>query len=70
MKKLIKQEVTRDLSNQRLIDIPETCHYLGGVGRNTAYEFLKSIGALRKIGKRTFGDREVIDTYFDNQKEG
>lgn len=55
--------------NKRMLSIHEASAYLG-VGRNSAYKFLESIGAKQRIGRRVLYDKSVIDQYFDKQKEG
>lgn len=55
--------------NKRMLSIHEASAYLG-VGRNSAYKFLESIGAKQRIGRRVLYDKAVIDQYFDKQKEG
>ena len=52
-----------------MLSIHEASAYLG-VGRNSAYKFLDSIGAKQRIGRRVLYYKSVIDQYFDKQKEG
>ncbi len=52
----------------RLMNTKEVCSYLN-LGLNRGVEFAKSIGAERKIGRRSLYDKAVIDRYFDKQME-
>ena len=54
------------VSEKRLIDANEVCMYLS-LGRNRGVEFARSIGAERKIGRRSLYDKAVIDRYLDKQ---
>lgn len=54
------------VSEKRLLDANEVCMYLS-LGRNRGVEFARSIGAERKIGRRSLYDKVVIDRYFDRQ---
>ena len=54
------------VSEKRLIDANEVCMYLS-LGRNRGLEFARSIGAERKIGRRSLYDKVVIDRYLDKQ---
>lgn len=54
------------VSEKRLIDANEVCMYLS-LGRNRGVEFARSIGAERKIGRRSLYDKVVIDRYLDKQ---
>ena len=54
------------VSEKRLIDANEVCMYLS-LGRNRGVEFARSIGAERKIGRRSVYDKVVIDRYLDKQ---
>lgn len=54
------------VSEKRLLDACEVCMYLS-LGRNRGVEFARSIGAERKIGRRSLYDKVVIDRYFDGQ---
>lgn len=56
------------VSEKRLIDANEVCMYLS-LGRNRGVEFARSIGAERKIGRRSLYDKVVIDRYFDRQAQ-
>ena len=57
------------VSEKRLLDANEVCMYLS-LGRNRGVEFARSIGAERKIGRRSLYDKVVIDRYFDRQAQG
>ncbi len=57
------------LSEKRLLDANEVCMYLS-LGRNRGIEFARSIGAERKIGRRSLYDKVVIDKYFDDEAKG
>ena len=52
----------------RLMDIEELRGYLA-VGRNTAAEFGKQTGAIRKFGSRTLYDRKTIDAALDRMAD-
>ena len=54
------------VSEKRLINANEVCMYLS-LGRNRGVEFARSIGAERKIGRRSLYDKVVIDRYLDKQ---
>ena len=56
------------VSEMRLLDANEVCMYLS-LGRNRGVEFARSIGAERKIGRRSLYDKVVIDRYFDRQAQ-
>ena len=56
------------VSEKRLLDSNEVCMYLS-LGRNRGVEFARSIGAERKIGRRSLYDKVVIDRYFDRQAQ-
>ena len=56
------------VSEKRLIDANEVCMYLS-LGRNRGVEFARSIGAERKIGRRSLYDKVVIDRYLDKQAQ-
>lgn len=56
------------VSEKRLLDANEVCMYLS-LGRNRGVEFARSIGAERKIGRRSLYDKAVIDRYFDRQAQ-
>ena len=56
------------VSEKRLLDANEVCMYLS-IGRNRGVEFARSIGAERKIGRRSLYDKVVIDRYFDRQAQ-
>ena len=56
------------ISEKRLLDANEVCMYLS-LGRNRGIEFAKSIGAERKIGRRSLYDKAVIDRVLDNMAE-
>lgn len=54
------------VNEKRLLDVNEVCMYLS-LGRNRGVEFARSIGAERKIGRRSLYDKVVIDRYLDKQ---
>lgn len=56
------------VNEKRLLDVNEVCMYLS-LGRNRGVEFARSIGAERKIGRRSLYDKVVIDRYFDRQAQ-
>ena len=56
------------VSEKRLLDANEVCMYLS-LGLNRGVEFARSIGAERKIGRRSLYDKVVIDRYFDRQAQ-
>ena len=56
------------VSEKRVLDANEVCMYLS-LGRNRGVEFARSIGAERKIGRRSLYDKVVIDRYFDRQAQ-
>lgn len=56
------------VNEKRLLDANEVCMYLS-LGRNRGVEFARSIGAERKIGRRSLYDKVVIDRYFDKQAQ-
>ena len=56
------------VSEKRLLDANEVCMYLS-LGRNRGVEFARSIGAERKIGRRSLYDKVVIYRYFDRQAQ-
>ena len=56
------------VNEKRLLDANEMCMYLS-LGRNRGVEFARSIGAERKIGRRSLYDKAVIDRYFDKQAQ-
>ena len=48
------------ISDKRMLSVEEASFYTG-LGRNTCREWLRKIGAIRKIGRRVVCDRHVID---------
>ena len=56
------------VNEKRMLDAKEVCMYLS-LGRNRGVEFARSIGAERKIGRRSLYDKFVIDRYFDKQAQ-
>ena len=56
------------VNEKLLLDANEMCMYLS-LGRNRGVEFARSIGAERKIGRRSLYDKAVIDRYFDKQAQ-
>lgn len=56
------------MGEKRLMDISEMCSYLS-LGRNRGVEFARSIGAERKIGRRSLYDKVTIDRYLDEQAQ-
>ncbi len=63
-----ENQLTTSMQEKRLLDVNEVCIYLN-LGRVRGVEFAKSIGAERKIGRRSLFDRVVIDKYFDSQMQ-
>lgn len=53
---------------KRMLDATEVCAYLG-LGRNRGIEFAKSIGAERKIGRRSLYDKRILDKALDEMTE-
>lgn len=58
-----------DTVEKRLLDVNELCTYLS-LGQNRGVEFARSIGAERKIGRRSLYDKVTIDRYLDEQAQG
>ena len=54
---------------KRLLSITEASAYIG-LSKTTAYKYLKSIGAIRKIGRRSLFDKEVIDNEINKVQVG
>lgn len=54
-----KTEVT-----PRLLSKAQLCQYTG-LGTTKAYCWAKEIGAIRRLGRRTLYDRNVIDSAID-----
>lgn len=52
------------LSEKRMLSIDEACFYVG-MGKTKGREWLKDIGATKKIGKRVICDKGVIDRALD-----
>lgn len=65
---MIRRINTTDAANKRMLSWNEAAQYTG-LGKNTVRKYADSIGAVRKIGKRTLFDRTVIDADLD-RKEG
>lgn len=61
-------QLATSMQEKRLLDVNEVCMYLN-LGRCRGVEFAKSIGAERKIGRRSLFDKKVIDEYFDEQMQ-
>lgn len=59
------QRTKRTVTDCKLLDVKDLQAYLA-VGRNTALQVGREAGALRKIGRRSLYDREVIDRYIDS----
>lgn len=57
------------VSEKRMLSVDEASFYTG-MGRNTCREWLREIGAIRKIGRRVICDRKVIDAALDNMSNG
>lgn len=64
----MKERVNKISEERRLLGATEVCIYLG-LGRNKGIEFAKSIGAERKIGRRSLYDKVVIDKALDAMTE-
>lgn len=56
------------LNEKRMLSIDEAAFYIG-MGRTKCREWLKEIGAIRKIGSRVICDRKIIDAALDSQSE-
>lgn len=52
------------ISEKRMLSISEAAAYCG-LGINSARAFFVSIGALRKCGRRSLYDRQIIDAALD-----
>lgn len=52
------------LNEQLLLSEKEVQEYTS-LGRNTARELMKEIGAVKKVGRRVLYYRPVIDAYFE-----
>ena len=63
-----REEQLKVSSDKRLLDANEVCHYLS-LGRNKGIEFAKSVGAERKIGRRSLYDKLVIDRALDQMSQ-
>ncbi len=57
---------TISIMDKRLLNISELTQYCG-IGRNTARDWGKAIGAERRFGKRVLYDRVIIDRALDQQ---
>lgn len=53
------------LSEKRMLSIEEAAFY-AGMGRTKCREWLREIGATRKVGTRVLCDRKVIDAALDS----
>lgn len=49
---------------KRLLNVSEAMEYTG-LGKNRLYDFSKEIGCLKKYGKRTLFDKDIIDKAID-----
>ncbi len=56
------------LNEKRMLSIDEAAFYIG-MGRTKCREWLKEIGAIRKIGSRVICDRKIIDAALDSQSK-
>lgn len=63
---MVERKNVSVVSEKRLLDATEVCMYLS-LGRNRGVEFARSIGAERKIGRRSLYDKVVIDRYLDKR---
>ena len=52
------------LNEKRMLSIEEAVFYTG-MGRTKCRQWVKEIGAVRKIGTRVLCDRKIIDTALD-----
>ena len=50
----------RRIDEKRLLSVKDLQWYVG-LGKNRATEWGRKIGAERRIGKRVFFDREIVD---------
>ena len=53
------------LNEKRMLSVEEAAFYIG-MGRTKCREWLKQIGAIRKIGSRVVCDRKIIDAALDS----
>ena len=56
-------------NEKRLLSLPEASEYIG-LGKRFGQDWLRSIGAERKIGRRVLFDRVVIDRHLDGMNGG
>ena len=63
--KMREQKTTEETVETRLLSIEMLQQYLS-IGRNSALEFGKESGAIKRIGRRVLYDKAVIDKYIDS----
>lgn len=56
------------LNEKRMLSVEEAAFY-SGMGRTKCREWLREIGAVRKVGSRVICDRKVIDAALDQLSE-
>lgn len=66
---MIERKNVSILSEKRLLDVNDVCLYLS-LGRNRGVALARSIGAERKVGRRSLYDKKVIDRYLDDLAAG
>lgn len=54
------------LNEKRMLSIEEAAFYTG-MGRTKCRQWLRDIGAIRKVGSRVICDKKVIDKELDNK---
>lgn len=54
-----------DIKEKRLLSTKEVQRYCG-IGKNTARDWGREIGAERRIGRRVLYDKAIIDRALDN----
>lgn len=57
------------VSEKRMLSVEEAAFYTG-MGKTKCREWLREIGAMKKIGSRVICDRHVIDAALDNIPNG
>jgi len=53
------------ISDKRMLSVEEAAFYTG-MGKTKCREWLREIGAMKKIGSRVICDRHVIDAALDS----
>lgn len=65
---MVKRAVRTEGLEVRMMGVEELCAYIG-MGKTKATEFGESVGAKRKLGKRTLFDKKIIDKALDELSE-